>query len=106
MNVSIPSRGFQVYQEVCASCHSLSRVPYRTLVGTVLTVDEAKALTEENEGEPNEQGDIEMRPGKLADYMPAPYKNEEAVRFANNGALPPDLSLIVAAAVAGLDHER
>ncbi|KAJ2977557.1 hypothetical protein NQ176_g4304 [Zarea fungicola] len=79
-------RGFQVYQEVCASCHSLERVPYRALVGTVLTVDEAKALAEENEypGEPNEQGEIEMRPGKLADYIPSPYKNEEAARFANN----------------------
>ncbi|KAH8179943.1 cytochrome c1 family protein [Sarocladium implicatum] len=99
-------RGFQVYQEVCASCHSLSRVPYRALVGTVLTVDEAKALAEENEyeGEPNEQGDIEMRPGKLADYMPAPYKNEEAARFANNGALPPDLSLIVKARHGGCDY--
>jgi ubiquinol-cytochrome c reductase cytochrome c1 subunit len=99
-------RGFQVYQEVCASCHSLSRIPYRTLVGAVLTVDEAKALAEENEypGEPDEQGEIQMRPGKLADYMPAPYKNEEAARFANNGALPPDLSLIVKARHGGCDY--
>lgn len=99
-------RGFQVYQEVCASCHSLSRVPYRTLVGTILTVDEAKALAEENEydGEPDEQGEIQKRPGKLADYMPAPYKNEEAARFANNGALPPDLSLIVKARHGGCNY--
>ncbi|KAH7328632.1 cytochrome C1 family protein [Stachybotrys elegans] len=99
-------RGFQVYQEVCASCHSLDRIPYRTLVGAVLTVDEAKALAEANEypGEPNEQGDIEMRPGKLADYIPAPYKNEEAARFANNGALPPDLSLIVKARHGGCNY--
>ncbi|KAH7022968.1 cytochrome c1, heme protein precursor [Ilyonectria destructans] len=99
-------RGFQVYQEVCASCHSLSRVPYRSLVGTILTVDEAKALAEENEfpGEPNDEGEIEMRPGKLADYMPAPYKNEESARFANNGALPPDLSLIIKARHGGCDY--
>ncbi|PHH49752.1 Cytochrome c1,heme protein, mitochondrial [Ceratocystis fimbriata CBS 114723] len=99
-------RGFQVYREVCASCHSLSRIPYRSLVGTVLTVDEAKAMAEENEypGEPNEQGDIEMRPGKLSDYLPAPYKNEEAARFANGGALPPDLSLIVKARHGGCDY--
>jgi ubiquinol-cytochrome c reductase cytochrome c1 subunit len=99
-------RGFQVYQEVCASCHSLSRVPFRTLVGAVLTVDEAKALAEENEypGEPDEQGDIQMRPGKLADYIPDPYKNEEAARFANNGALPPDLSLIVKARHGGCNY--
>ncbi|EJP68932.1 cytochrome C1 family protein [Beauveria bassiana ARSEF 2860] len=99
-------RGFQVYQEVCASCHSLTRVPYRALVGSVLTVDEAKALAEENEypDEPNEQGEIEMRPGKLADYIPAPYKNEEAARFANNGALPPDLSLIIKGRHGGCNY--
>ncbi|KAH6610542.1 cytochrome c1 [Trichoderma cornu-damae] len=99
-------RGFQVYREVCASCHSLTRVPYRSLVGTILTVDEAKALAEENEypDEPDEQGEIPMRPGKLADYIPAPYKNDEAARFANNGALPPDLSLIVKARHGGCDY--
>ncbi|KAM7187134.1 hypothetical protein V8F33_011392 [Rhypophila sp. PSN 637] len=99
-------RGFQVYREVCASCHSLNRIPYRTLVGAVLTVDEAKALAEENEydTEPNDQGEIEKRPGKLSDYLPAPYKNDEAARFANNGALPPDLSLIVKARHGGCDY--
>ncbi|KAG6007169.1 cytochrome c1 [Claviceps maximensis] len=99
-------RGFQVYREVCASCHSLSRIPYRTLVGSVLTVDEAKALAEENEypGEPDDQGEIQMRPGKLADYIPDPYKNEEAARAANNGALPPDLSLIVKGRHGGCDY--
>jgi cytochrome c1 len=99
-------RGFQVYREVCASCHSISRVPYRTLVGTIMTVDEAKALAEENEydTEPNDQGEIEKRPGKLSDYMPAPYKNDEAARAANNGALPPDLSLMVKARHGGCDY--
>ena len=37
------------------------------------------------------------RPGKLSDHFPAPYKNEEQARSINNGALPPDLSLIVKA---------
>ncbi|TLS26970.1 hypothetical protein PpBr36_05241 [Pyricularia pennisetigena] len=99
-------RGFQVYREVCASCHSLSRVPYRTLVGSILTVDEAKALAEENEydTEPNDQGEIEKRPGKLSDYLPSPYPNDEAARFANNGALPPDLSLIVKARHGGCNY--
>ncbi|OTA89706.1 hypothetical protein M434DRAFT_398422 [Hypoxylon sp. CO27-5] len=99
-------RGFQVYREVCAACHSLSRVPYRALVGTILTVDEAKALAEENEydTEPNDEGEIEKRPGKLSDYIPAPYKNDEAARAANNGALPPDLSLIVKARHGGCDY--
>ncbi|KAK1757527.1 cytochrome C1 family-domain-containing protein [Echria macrotheca] len=99
-------RGFQVYREVCASCHSLSRIPYRALVGTIMTVDEAKALAEENEydSEPNDQGEIEKRPGKLSDYLPSPYPNDESARFANNGALPPDLSLIVKGRHGGCDY--
>lgn len=99
-------RGFQVYREVCSSCHSLSRIPYRSLVGSILTVDEAKALAEENEydSEPNDEGEIEKRPGKLSDYLPSPYKNDEAARAANQGALPPDLSLIIKARHGGCDY--
>ncbi|KAK6516417.1 cytochrome c1 [Arthrobotrys conoides] len=99
-------RGFQVYREVCASCHSLSRVPWRTLVGVSHTVDEAKAMAEECEydDEPNDNGDIEKRPGKLSDYIPAPYANDEAARAANQGALPPDLSLIVKGRHGGCDY--
>ncbi|KAL8968482.1 MAG: hypothetical protein Q9183_002438 [Haloplaca sp. 2 TL-2023] len=99
-------RGFQVYREVCSSCHSLSRVPYRSFVGSSHTVDEMKAMAEENEydTEPNDQGEIEKRPGKLSDYIPAPYKNDEAARAANNGALPPDLSLMVKARHGGCNY--
>lgn len=63
-------------------------------------------MAEENEydNEPNDQGDIEKRPGKLSDYLPSPYKNDEAARAANNGALPPDLSLIVKARHGGCDY--
>lgn len=76
------------------------------MVGSIMTVDEAKALAEENEydSEPNDDGEIEKRPGKLSDYLPAPYKNDEAARFANNGALPPDLSLIVKARHGGCNY--
>ncbi|KAE8356648.1 cytochrome C1 family-domain-containing protein [Aspergillus coremiiformis] len=99
-------RGFQVYREVCASCHSLTRVPWRSFVGVMHTVDEMKAMAEENEydTEPNDQGDIEKRPGKLSDYIPAPYKNDEAARAANGGALPPDLSLIVKGRHGGCNY--
>lgn len=71
-----------------------------------MTVDEAKALAEENEydSEPNDEGDIEKRPGKLSDYLPSPYKNDEAARAANNGALPPDLSLMVKARHGGCNY--
>jgi ubiquinol-cytochrome c reductase cytochrome c1 subunit len=71
-----------------------------------MTVDEAKAMAEENEydTEPNDQGDIEKRPGKLSDYLPSPYKNDEAARAANNGALPPDLSLMIKARHGGANY--
>lgn len=99
-------RGFQVYREVCSSCHSLSRVPYRSLVGATHTADEMKAMAEENEydTDPNDEGEIEKRPGKLSDYMIPPYKNDEAARAANNGALPPDLSLMVKARHGGCNY--
>jgi ubiquinol-cytochrome c reductase cytochrome c1 subunit len=99
-------RGFQVYREVCASCHSLTRVPWRSFVGVMHTVDEMKAFAEEHEydTEPNDQGEIEKRPGKLSDYIPPPYKNEEAARAANGGALPPDLSLIVKGRHGGCNY--
>lgn len=72
----------------------------------MMTVDEAKALAEENEydTEPNDEGEIEKRPGKLSDYIPDPYKNDEAARAANNGALPPDLSLITKARHGGCNY--
>jgi len=99
-------RGYQVYREVCSSCHSLDRIAWRNLVGVSHTVDEVKAMAEEVEYEdgPNDQGEMFQRPGKLADYMSPPYPNEEAARASNAGALPPDLSLIVKARHGGPDY--
>eukprot|EP00128_Syssomonas_multiformis_P003626 Colp12_sorted_trinity150504_noHs@13384 len=92
-------RGHQVYKEVCSACHSLQRIAYRNLVGNVCTVEEAKAYAEDIEVEdgPDDTGAMFKRPGKLSDYFPSPYPNEEAARYANNGAYPPDLSLIIKA---------
>ena len=96
-------RGYQVYREVCAACHSLDRIAWRNLVGVSHTVDEVKTMAEEVEYEdgPNDQGEMFQRPGKLSDYLPPPYPNEEAARASNQGALPPDLSLIVKARHGG-----
>jgi cytochrome c1 len=58
----------------------------------------------EYDDEPNDQGDIEKRAGKLSDYIPSPYNNEQAARAANQGALPPDLSLMVKARHGGCDY--
>ena len=89
-------RGHQVYSQVCASCHGLRAIAYRNLVDVCYSEEEAKALAEDIEVSdgPNDEGEMFDRPGKLSDYMPSPYPNEEAARFANNGAYPPDLSLI------------
>eukprot|EP00761_Pharyngomonas_kirbyi_P005316 gb/GECH01005321.1/.p1 GENE.gb/GECH01005321.1/~~gb/GECH01005321.1/.p1 ORF type:complete len:326 (+),score=77.85 gb/GECH01005321.1/:1-978(+) len=92
-------RGYQVYKEVCSSCHSMNRIAYRNLVGVAFTEDEAKAQAADAEVEdgPDDNGEMFNRPGKLSDYFPAPYKNEAAARAANGGSYPPDLSLIIKA---------
>ena len=99
-------RGYQVYKEVCAACHSLDRIAWRNLVAVSHTASEAKAFAEELEydDEPDDEGNPRKRPGKLADYIPGPYANEQAARAANQGALPPDLSLIVKARHGGADY--
>jgi len=99
-------RGHQVYSQVCASCHGLRAIAYRNLVGVCYSEEEAKAMAEDVEfaDGPNDEGEMFDRPGKLSDYFPSPYPNEEAARFANNGAYPPDLSLITKARVGGADY--
>ncbi|CAL9729620.1 cytochrome c1, heme protein, mitochondrial [Monosporozyma unispora] len=99
-------RGYQVYREVCAACHSLDRIAWRNMVDVSHTNEEVKEMSQEFEydDEPDEQGNPRKRPGKLSDYLPGPYPNEEAARAANQGALPPDLSLIVKARHGGPDY--
>ncbi|PHT57196.1 Cytochrome c1 1, heme protein, mitochondrial [Capsicum baccatum] len=99
-------RGHQVYQQVCASCHSMSLVAYRDLVGVAYTEEEVKAMAAEIEvvDGPNDEGEMFTRPGKLSDRFPQPYPNEAAARFANGGAYPPDLSLITKARHNGQNY--
>lgn len=99
-------RGYEVYKQVCAACHSMRFIAYRNLVGVTHTEAEAKAEAEEiqvTDG-PDDQGNMFQRPGKLSDYFPNPYPNEEAARAANNGAYPPDMSYIAAARHGGEDY--
>src|SRR5262249_57172066 len=56
-----------------------------------------------NDG-PNDQGQMFQRPGRPSDPIPGPFPNDEAARAANNGALPPDLSLITKAREGGPDY--
>lgn len=74
----------------------MSLISYRDLVGVAYTEEETKAMAAEIEvvDGPNDEGEMFTRPGKLSDRFPQPYPNEQAARFANGGAYPPDLSLI------------
>lgn len=100
-------RGFQVYREVCASCHSLELIRWRDLVGVTHTEAELKEMAADNDyvdADPGPDGEELERPGRMTDSLPSPYKNEEAGRAANNGAYPPDLSLMKKARVGGENY--
>jgi ubiquinol-cytochrome c reductase cytochrome c1 subunit len=99
-------RGFQVYKEVCTACHSLNQIRFRDLRALGFNEDEVKALAAEIEvtDGPNDEGQMFQRPGRPADRMKSPFPNEKAARAANNGAYPPDLSLIVKARKGGADY--
>jgi ubiquinol-cytochrome c reductase cytochrome c1 subunit len=90
-------RGFQVYKEVCASCHALKRNAYRDLAALGFSDAEVKAIAAEatiKDG-PNDAGEMFDRPGRPSDKFAAPFANDNAARASNGGALPPDLSLII-----------
>ena len=111
-------RGFQIYKEVCSACHSLDRVAFHTLSepgGPGFTEAQAKAIAAGYKipDEPNGQnkgqlfdssGNRLTRPGTIADHFPPPFSNDEAARAANNGALPPDLSIIERARAGGASY--
>lgn len=99
-------RGYQVYKEVCAACHSMQYMSYRHLINAVLTEEEAKtdaAETQVRDG-PDDNGEMFDRPGRLSDQLPSPYPNVEAARVANNGAAPPDMTYLVKARHGGPDY--
>mmetsp|Transcript_23983 Transcript_23983/g.35199 ORF Transcript_23983/g.35199 Transcript_23983/m.35199 type:complete len:267 (-) Transcript_23983:226-1026(-) len=99
-------RGFQVYRQICASCHSINKISFRQLVGVTHTEKQMKAIAESYDivDGPDETGEMFERPGKLSDTIPGPYRNEEEGRAANNGSLPPDLSLMVKARHDGVNY--
>jgi len=102
-------RGFQVYKEVCASCHSLNQIAFRNLSqegGPEFSEAEVKAIAKEYlvEDGPDDYGDMFERDALPRDKFPSPYPNENAARAANGGAYPPDLSLITKARGGGADY--
>ncbi|MFV0368917.1 MAG: cytochrome c1, partial [Hyphomicrobiaceae bacterium] len=97
-------RGFRVYKEVCSACHGLKRVAFRSLAekgGPEFSEDAVKALAAEWPNQitdgPNDEGEMFERAPRLSDPILGPFKNDKAARAAQNGALPPDLSLITRA---------
>lgn len=104
----IPSvrRGYEVYRKVCATCHSMEQLHFRHLVNEVLPEKRMKQIAAEydvNDG-PDDKGDMFTRPALLGDPFPSPYPNDDAARYSNAGALPPDLSLISAGRMHGPDY--
>ena len=99
-------RGFQVYREVCASCHGIDYIAFRNLQALGYSEDQVKFLASEYTVEEccDDQGDIYDRPAIPADRIPNPYPNDQFARASNNGALPPDLSLITKARAGGPDY--
>ena len=102
-------RGYQVYTEVCASCHSMGLLSYRNLGekgGPEFSVDQVKAIAanfEVTDG-PNDDGEMFTRPGRPSDKFVSPYPNIKAAMAANGGAYPPDMSVLVKARKGGSDY--
>tara|TARA_B100000965_G_scaffold398110_1_gene415694 strand:+ start:318 stop:1100 length:783 start_codon:yes stop_codon:yes gene_type:complete len=102
-------RGYQVYTEVCASCHSMKYLSYRNLAeegGPEFTNEEAKAIAanfEVTDG-PNDDGEMFIRPAKLSDKFVNPYQNDKEAIASNGGAYPPDMSVLVKARSGGANY--
>ena len=102
-------RGYQVYTEVCAACHSMQYLSYRNLAepgGPEFSEEEAKVIAASFEviDGPNSEGEMFARPAKLSDKFVMPYDNVEAAKAANGGAYPPDMSVLVKARKGGADY--
>ena len=102
-------RGFQVYKEVCSSCHSMQYLSYRNLGesgGPEFSEAEVKAIASsvEIEDGPDSQGEMFTRPGRPSDKFKSPYPNVNASTAANGGAYPPDMSVLVKARPGGSNY--
>ena len=102
-------RGYQVYTEVCSSCHSMKYLSYRNLSqpgGPEFTEEQAKAIAAQFEvtDGPNDDGEMFTRPARLSDKFVNPYANDKEAQASNGGAYPPDMSVLVKARKGGADY--
>ena len=99
-------RGYKVYREVCAGCHSMKLLYYRDLIDVGFSEAQVKVIASEYtvlDG-PNDDGEMFERPARPADKFVNPYANDNEARANNNGAYPPDLSVITKARKYGVDY--
>ena len=99
-------RGYKVFQEVCSGCHSMNLIYYRDLIDIGFTEEQVKVIASEYtvlDG-PNDEGEMFERDAKPSDKFVNPYLNNQEARLNNNGAYPPDLSVIVKARKGGADY--
>ena len=98
-------RGYEVYKQVCAACHSMKYLRYRHFVDVFMTEEEAKReAADALINDIDDKGNAIQRPGILTDPMPNPYPNVKAAAAANGGAAPPDLTLMSLARHGGDDY--
>ncbi|MBV0900047.1 MAG: cytochrome c1 [Wolbachia endosymbiont of Fragariocoptes setiger] len=99
-------RGYKVYKEVCAACHSMNKIAFRNLQDIGFSEEEVKqiAASYQIKDGPNDLGEMFERPGIPSDYFLNPFESKEAAAAANNGAVPPDLSLIIKARHDGQNY--
>ena len=99
-------RGYQVYKEACAACHSMDLIAFRNLADLGYNEEEIKALASEYDitDGPDDEGEMFDRPGRPSDYFVNPFPNPQAAAASNGGAVPPDLSLMAKARVGGPDY--
>jgi len=102
-------RGYQVYKEVCSSCHSMKYLSYRNLGqkgGPEFTLEEVKAIAASYDviDGPNSEGEMYERPGRPSDHFVNPYPNDNAAIAANGGAYPPDMSVLEKARPGGANY--
>jgi cytochrome c1 len=102
-------RGFEVYRQVCSNCHSMRLLSYRNLGEPggpefpPKKIEEIASQVQVTDG-PNDKGEMFQRPARPSDHFRSPFANEQQARNANNGALPPDLSVMAKAREGGPDY--
>ena len=99
-------RGYKVYREVCAGCHSMNLLYFRDLLDIGFTEEQIKVIASEYtviDG-PNDEGEMFERQAWPSDKFADPYSNTQEARLSNNGAYPPDLSVIVKSRKGGADY--